>query len=473
MSESLLNARCPLCYKPLDEGHAIETNLAGHYSEPIPCSLRNLLALLDDEADFDDLQEGIFVRHLGCESKSPFWDQESKKSDYGDNYDEMSPEATIPGEGKEVRHWQVSMLKRIGSENDEMWFPAAMLRATTGDAESLRTSRGRTVALAGPRGVGKTIIAVQAMHYFGYVGPKTNGEDHVHIDHYVYSRKPTDFAHTVHMVNLLRRPTLELMRAVPDPSDKTLGDVKAVFFRAPTVNTLRSGINIFSGIFSGRRSIRPAKRLPLLFYDLAGELAEIEGDQRLKTVRDAADSTAVLVDARSLFPYDGNDPVEAERMGGSLSVACEQINYLSSKPGKRWCIVLTKLDDVRKRLHPECGVQWGEVESLAVSPDWRNGKSEHTSVTLARETLLKIAAKSNSAFKVPFLNCLRAPNVKPPVFFVWTDGLPLGLTGHEDSPISQIATVVPEPRYSYGLAKFVSWCLETDWAALNHGTRGS
>ncbi|MCA1592090.1 MAG: hypothetical protein LC754_05455 [Acidobacteria bacterium] len=451
--------------------------------------MQTLVFCTERECGCDDsVEEGVFLRHVNCKMRNPFWDESAGEVIVPGNPD--TSRAAFPlefGSGKAqqvwVQHWQLGALRTVPKNEPEMWFPLMLLRAT---AEKNGKGRmGRLVELAGARESGKTVLAVQAMNHHGYV-PAKNTTDSVELDNYIFSRNSGNlsfsvFLETLHLNTLLRRNAKEIF--LPRATINEPGHLKATFIRpAPNSRaTLAAGQEKSDGrlraagswLYSLLRQLTGEIRVAagqvirsgrpfwytLVLYDTAGEASENED---LMPDLAAVDRVAVVVNAAEIF---GVGPGKSEK---SIEVAVQRIAK-AKKRGQPCDLILTQMD----RLKPAEKHTPGQTENIL---DLDAAAKDEARVCLSDEDWRKVVEiandlnddrrKESQALLTKWLDArpdenkvlLRKSlkNVKQ-IFFVWTENLP---PQHE--PAEQLA----QPC-SYGLAKFVCRCLDIKWENIN------
>lgn len=412
---------------------------------------------------------GVFLCHVGCDGQSPFWVGNKVQID-GD--DESITFATINKNGKEedvpFKHWQVAMLKAVLAAGDkgnrkEMWFPHLLLMAM---AEDLKGINSR-VALAGSTKVGKTVIALQAMDQKGYFPPDVTNKNVVLID-YIFSRQ-----HKGAAANPRTHPMVATLR-IRDQMNKgkdwtaiqtvrAMGDLKAVFLSPSgsrkkakrgarqnypsnartdpgVIRKLRWGIGGFLSKFGSEMKLavkeiffasRPQTRYTLLFYDIPGEAVENEDLLMLDKIEDSVNKIAVVINGAEIFDLPGESEV-------SIHTAVQRINQIKQK-SLNCCLVVTQLDRVINMLSEEDGEMVREIaEDHDGNPQYYDEQ--------ARQLLVRWLSERPTDGKNALKRCLLESMVER-AFFVWTADMP-------DRP------------HSYGLAKFICWCLNIDWKKI-------
>lgn len=347
----------------------------------------------------------------------------------------------------------------------EMWFPLMLLRATN---ETLNNQRGKRIGvlveLAGSTQVGKTILAMQSMEYEGYVAEDHGQGRHVEVKDFMFSRLPPGRTAATNplLANLYLSSLMRLNKKGLHgfaPTFKLPGDVKAAFFK-PASAARRSLPLDSSGseprqsrvgaiaknvidILIGIKDIFWSHRsrgfwYTVILYDIAGE-AFIVGDPTTDAIERAVDKVAVLVDATEIFDFQGD--------GDSVATANEQIGKAAARSLPH-CLVVTKVDLIMGMLPPEDQVK---VKKFA-----EDLSCEYKEETL--ELLQKWLDQGTADANIRQLKN-RIDKVDR-VFLIWTENLP---TSNKEGTVQ---TSSEQPR-SYGLARFICWCLEIPWTTLN------
>lgn len=467
---------CPLCLKPLTDEERLVRVCTQHPSTQgvqlryIPCDedLEKSMFCPHGGDCNGHIETGVFLSHVGCEAKNPFWNPSANTVEM-DGRDSETPFQLPDGTAQTLSHWQIRTLRSMPDDVEEMWFPLMLLRATY---EEYRKSKGKRISalveLAGTAKVGKSVLAMQAMEYEGYV-PERTSKLHVDVTGFMFSRlrpgqnpKTSQFLTNLYINRLMRLDQSGIFE-IP-PTERMPGDVKAAFI-APskaseeahedldkTHSTTGDDVGILRRIWENFKLIirgagesltgnhaHPFWRT-VAFYDAAGE--EFVRDSVLPTkIERAADKVAVLVDATEIYgeTKDGN----------SIAVANEKIRDAKSK-GLSCCLVVTKLDLIFDSLSAE-----DKEKAHDIAKDLSAAHGE------ARELLLKWIDSRHG--EIPGLTQFRSrlKDVER-VFFIWTINLP-----------SKEKTKTTEQPRSYGLAKFVCWCLNIDWQDINQSKSGA
>jgi hypothetical protein len=381
--------------------------------------------------------------------------------------DSMTDYQLPNGQTIKVTHWEIAML-RLVPPSPEMWFPLMLLRAT---GEMFRNNEGEKarigvlVELAGARSVGKTVLAMQAMEYDGYVPDSSNDGRHVEVTGFMFSRLPpgktvlrNPFLATLYYNNLMMRNDTGLFQL--DETDRMPGDVKAAFIarsnemgaqgftssnalpRADRKRIKAVGSSIWQFIKGTKEIFMPRVGsypfwFTVAFYDVAGESFRF-GDVIPDFIEKSIDRVAILIDAEEIF---------AKSKTSSIALANERIGRVTVLETPH-CLVVTKLDLIMDRLSQE---ERSKVNLIAedLNGDYRSE---------ARKLLISwlIQRKDDESIKQLINRLERIANI----FFVWTKDLPTGTS--QDTA----QTSIRQPT-SHGLAKLICWCLNIGWDDLN------
>lgn len=468
-----MSYKCPLCLTELTDGfrlvrtcvdhpnlRAVEIMIHDDEEEGLP---ENVYCPGGDGRCNNAIYPGVFLRHVGCHAHNPFWDT-------------TTGTVNIPGtdstttyrddtQNTQVTHWEIGML-RITPAAQEMWFPLMLLRATGETINNQSGQRiGALVELAGSAKVGKTILAMQSMEYEGYVHKENGRERHVDVKDFMFSRLPpgrtaaaNPLLGNLYLSSLLRLNKKGLYRF--PGTYKMPGDVKAAFI-APALTdktslslnstgnesqqnktkVIKNIVDFFKGVAEIFWSPRPPGFwYTVAFYDIAGEAFK-SGDPTTDAIERAVDKVAVLVDATDIFQ------LETDSDGDSVPIANQQLGQAAAR-GLPHCLIVTKIDLVIDKLssderalvkkYAEDLSHDYQSESRELFRGWLNQRTDDPNI---RQLVNRIA------------------NVDR-IFFVWTDNLPTSST----EGTVQTSSLQPQ---SYGLARFICWCLNIPWAAIN------
>ena len=466
--------RCPLCLKDLGQSEQIVRFCLTHRTTQQFNCVDNPTAIFCPARDGrcnESPNSGVFLRHIGCEAKNPFWDKTKKHIELpGDDSPSFRNTSTVPHKVStskgvsdvEVFHWQIGMLRAVPPDPEEMWFPLMLLRATTEVHQRRRI--GVLVELAGAKRVGKTVLAVQAMDSKGYVSNETKGRS-LTLKDYIYSRRPESMTIAPLIEMFYLRDIMERNHAFDPNALGTRaepGDLKVVFIEPPRDSESNEPLN--NGYVSGRlrefgsdiwwqikdllgmsaHSGATSSGHPywftVIFYDTAGELHQ-RGAQVLSRIEEAVEKAAVFVNAVELFDpaHDTSSP------DSSITVAKRRLEALKGKKSVECSLIVTQLDLVWGKIAKE---DQEKIKRIAQAVDFNPTDDKE-----ARKVLLKWLRTSKDQ-NIRSLDRLMK-GVK--VFFVWTVGIPT-----DESKYKGART------YSYGLARFICWCLGAQWREITH-----
>lgn len=491
-----MSYRCPLCLKPLTEKERLTRHCTYHpardetfncYAYALP---NKIFCPIAECKSVDEIASGVFLRHVGCEETSPFWDGKELNIP-GEAHEGRIPVSLDFGTGIErsvyVQHWLIGVLRDLPRMGSEMWFPLMLLRAT---GESSGLSRvGRFIELAGARAAGKTVLALQAM------SPHGHASGHVEVDNFIFTRRPQEgsagrtyrsFLEILHLSNLLQhsnhhlfspdgtppgtrnmrvafyRPTEEFGLQLNDNERNVAGYLKRMFQMGVRATDRFFRVDLhasFKEIF-GSQGFRPYW-YTLAFYDKSGEAEENED-----IMRDTLDKVAVVVNATEIFGIVmTDDPKTGEKYEKekSIEVAVQRLRKAVAR--KQLCyLVITQLDLVKDRISER---DWATVERLA------DGTTDiGRDRGILRRTWCRLVPPRTSTARQLLETWLgpqptgnrrqlkeRLKDVEE-IFFVWTDNFPASRT-----PTKQ--TSLPT---SHGLTKFVCRCLDIRWDQIGKGS---
>lgn len=419
--------------------------------------------ILDDQIHGEP-HNGIFLAHKNCSRLNPFCKQnDSKEIDFGSSALKSS-EGQIPDSDRRALHYEVGILKLMTPRVKEMWFPAALLRITAAQ----KRKPGSVVVLAGATQVGKTILSLQAMHSKGFQNRLNRAKINVKPEQFAYAPAPDRFADCVNTIQMLLHPNTALRRWKQAGTPPKLGELRAIFYRARKGQTQPTEIvRAFRDLFnSGQHQPLPNWRT-LLFYDVAGEHFEEMNVQELEQLNDVADSMAVVIEASSLLP--NKIGIDADRQEIVTSVACRCIDRLGWKPRERrarWCVVVTKVDEVKSLVHEDT---WAKIEYFAEKAEKKpSGVPGKWGEPIDLVTELMGDEPSESQLDLLEVLTSGEHDERPQIFFAWTDGLILNDEGERVLPAGDSGVV---PR-SYGLGRFVEWCLDEPLDVINLAQSG-
>jgi hypothetical protein len=466
--------RCPLCLKELRQDEDLVRYCLKHrQAETFNCvdNASGMFCPTRNGPCNDSPDNGVFLRHINCDAKNPFWDAAKKRVVLpGDDNTLFSTSSTVPHKvyssrgmlDVEVFHWQIGVMRQLPRDAEEMWFPLMLLRATAEVHQRRRI--GALVELAGTKRVGKTVVAVQAMDAKGYVSSEQNGRS-LSLKDYIYSRKPDDMAIAPLLDMLYLRDIMERNHAFDPNALGTKpgpGDLKVIFIEpprnsAPTTSTqdgdlmgrvrefLRDiwwqikellGFSAYSGALSSSRPFW----YTVMFYDTAGEHHR-RGAEILIRLDEAAEKAAVFVNAVELL-----DPAhDATSPESSITVATRRLKGLQGKKHIECSLVITHLDLAKERMAKE---DWEKVRQIAQAVEGNPSDDKP-----ARHLLISWLRQSQSQNVRSMEKLLKGVKV----FFIWTEGIP-----EDESQYKGART------YSFGLARFICWCLGVQWREIAH-----
>lgn len=471
-----MSYKCPLCLRDLTPEDTLVRFCTKHSEkyEPFKCTPDNIPRVFfcpkrGCYSNFE-IEQGVFLLHVGCDAKNPFWNADKKQTVIpGDNRDSTTVTATVNvgrdlKDGVEVQHWEIGMLRVVPNMYEEMWFPLMLLLATNGtDARGARL--GALVELSGAASVGKTIIALQSMDYQGYV-PSGMRDLSVIVKGFIYSRTPP-LAAFIPMLSIMHLHTLLRLDRIgtytPLGTRAMPGDLKAALFlprpdAAANGNRGDSGVvsrffqemgGLFGGLIGKGGAVGVGSRhwYSLLFYDSAGE--DVEAETMRWELR-AVDKLAVFIDAQEIF--SGPET--------SIGVAVQRISRNWTSERKPCALVVTKLDLVFGSKYRVSGQEHAVDESKIREMTQAGGPGDTSGI---REMLIQWLKSDRSGTRQQLLGMLeddrrrdgKGDSYIERVFFVWTENLSETQRGDHLQP------------ESHGLLQLVCWCLDREWAEIN------
>ena len=469
--------------------------------------------------------DGVFLSHVGCEALNPFWKPDTGRVEIPGGTDDGD---YVKIGDMEIKHWEIGVLREIcnstypGNKYRHMWFPLMLFRAMA-RPEGTR-GFGSIVALVGGREVGKTILAMQAMDKQGYMRTGLNGRN-VRIADYVFSRllpgqtwSSNPWFDTLYLRHQLYDDLPYLFR--PAGNLRVAGDLKAVFIEPSSrLDGNRTGSdhntsqNISNGMKSkARRAVKsgfglksvvsfvkyfvaaastfgPEEPAPnqavqspwhtVMFYDSAGEGADFN-DSIIRNILRCADKKAILVNANEIF-----EPNVDEK---TIRVAHARLNDLRNQGNNQnLCLVVTQLDNVLRRLGPDAEKIKTIAENLEDSDETRRHAELKEARALLRAWLRKkgytTAKKQDFALdlvefeEIFFLWTENLPPLNPAEFKEWLEKKTNAAVEAKPAQPGEPPAEAGKPRKarrrdstqpeSYGLAKFVCWCLDIKWSDIN------
>lgn len=404
------------------------------------------------------ITDGVFLRHVGCPAKNPFWDSAQKKVIIDGKSNESFVKINTDfasGNTRQLvaRHWIIGILRKFPDNREEMWFPQMMLRSTC-ETDGLWQRTGAMLELVGPADSGKSVLAFQASNYNGYNLSDAQGAG-FGLNNFIYSRTPETasqknrYLETLHLATLLHDNNLELYRL--QGTDPEPGHLKVCFLKPADRQVLQkqqtanstlgktlgwTGQQFFNGAKWLTRSIFSSSQFPfwytLIFYDSAGELYEKEHQ---RTELAAIEKVVILINAAEIFGLQKSEE--------SLRIAWQRIEH-GIERGKDCFLVVTQLDRAREITGEE---EWQQIQRIADDLDFKSSRD-------AKKLLKKWLGRApESRNKQRLRQNLSKVNQ---VFFIWTDDLP---NSFEPARQTQMPT-------SHGIAKFVCACLGVKWSNL-------
>jgi hypothetical protein len=467
--------------------------------------------------------ESVFLSHVNCEAKNPFWDDAKGKVVIpGSAYDGNFARVTISNELVGINHWEIGMLREIKYDDtySHMWFPLMLFWAIARCED--KKGFGSMIALVGDQGVGKTVLAMQATDRQGYIRKDANGR-RVDIGDYIFSRFPegaeaNPLFETLYLRQLLYDDSVDLFR--PVGTRREPGDLKAVFFRPsqklasntygdPAVMAARANQRVSSplrhkfDVFARRLGFSHAWELIVysiksafsfgmpemeepkinrsfwytaVFYDTAGE-GSVKNSEILRKVLRYADKVAILVNAEEIFTNIGKEQ--------SIRVAHARLDDLRKQNSDTSrCLVVTQMDKVINKIGKDVDI----VLNIAENLDGTDEQTARLELDVTRKLLCKYLGMYNTPKKGEF--ALDLSDFEQ-IFFMWTRDLP-PLEGGKDLlkwlkekeaqadksakgmveqgkmiKLSDATKSVNAQPESYGLAKFICWCLDIHWSDIN------
>ena len=449
---------CPLCLQTVVPGEQFFVYCTRHNvaNDPIayhgePQDLQKICCPKPGDCnEHVDVWTGVFVAHTGCTFKNPMAGSTTSEV-------ELPTGAMAAVNTPETRLLNAASL--VYRDQPAMWYPLALLRAINDDNHA-----GHLVLLAGPRKVGKSIIATMAMSPDVYTESNTRQFQHYYPQTFVSvgsigtefttgtGVKPA-FLGAVNAVAMLQsgqpgaasvpatgrlQAFLRVVFLVGSPPP----DAPTFFRRMRRVVT--DAIDVFKKIGSaaaGQPELNAVSTAPTVaLLDWAGERFFQSDDHEVATIVANVDIIAVVVDATHLaqFGYASDTP-DTSDTPNSVRHAGERLTKLDSS--KNVCVIVTKLDAVDEQLRGPKGNRY--LEELARSED---GKLDRQARKILTGWLEQGKAK-NAKGERKLLEYLEAHDT--PVFFIKTSNVSGGTLGEPGSGMPQ----------SVGLARFILWVL--------------
>lgn len=420
-------AKCPLCFQKLDPTQQLVRVCLSHkdrtYTFAFDVDRKDVFCKTKTCENPRSIQTGVFLRHIGCPAKNPYWK--------GNNAALTVPESdTLDRDGKvfHVQHWLLGVLRELAELDphaSEMWFPLHMFRTVNWYSLDEREGQqiGATIRLAGAKNAGKTVLATMALVPYGYAehhsGPGLQVENYAYVSPEgigLVQQPQEQFLQALLPFSMLRdqRNTPEWVAGTPP----TRANIKAAFFRANVENRAWAE-EAWKYVWNTKEPWHS-----LLFYDTAGE----DNEKPAEKHRDPVDIGAVVLDGSELGVFGHVSPPNAK-------TASERLATIAAN---RKCLIVTKVD----LIHPQT-VAENEREIIyklrageLVEPD-----AEKRMVRRWLTHELALPAERDLAQQLS--------NVE--VFLIWTEGL-------DDTAPGKLPS-------TFGLRKFVSWCLDGRLAA--------
>jgi hypothetical protein len=366
--------RCPLCLAPVTAGtrfqrvcstHGTSSGLAKEVivGEEAPEELleRMRCPYFGCLANLGIVYPAVYLSHVGCEEgKNPLAGVGSAET----GTHSFSAPHPRSGASSPVGHWQTGLenllLKSFapGARPAEMFFPAALLRATGRPSRAANRSQvGVLVELSGPTKVGKTLLAMQALDAQGYEKRITKLVGHLAGD-FIYCSPELPGSSTPGRTYLQILKMRELMAKNElfddwlDATPERPRSIKAVFFsRSKALVTAKEPPKGIRGELANSRDLvrvmlkramgsagASTDSSVVVFYDLAGETSEAAAHIRTREHEANVDVLAVVVEFPQVTcnPPDLGDVIGRLREAGRFKEARGR--------GVRCCLVVTKLD---------------------------------------------------------------------------------------------------------------------------------
>lgn len=466
-----MKPKCPLCLLELNEEEKLSRHCFDHPdpNESFPCSENNLPGKLYCPRQGCECNgmigvRSVFLRHETCAAKNPFYNNNGIVNIPGGVDSEAGYYTRPDGEEIPFTHWEIGMMRHVPAE-PEMWFPAILLRSTLTSRKGKRM--GVRVELSGARGVGKTVLAMQAMDKQGYE-PLLSKDRSVKVRGFIYARgKPgtrpeiSPFMAALCLRALHRENEDNLFRLASHQHGT--GDLKAALIKPAPERRDETGLvegpgrsvwgkvryYIFDPLIDmllnrGITEDQPASDdawYTVSFYDTSGEDVQMQSFE-LHGVESGVDKIAVLINANDIFAADGVS---------SILIANRKLLSAERKGSGNYCLVVTRMDEVMKRLS---SLDRLEVNRLVDTFDTRDDVRKRSRELLL--SWLRDYSPDNDLNKRELRDYLESHNI--PVFLVWTENLMNnGRDGNQ-----------PE---SHGLSHLICWCLGINWKIINHKVR--
>lgn len=414
-------AKCPLCFQKLDPTQQLARVCLSHKERGetfnFDIDRKDIFCRLKTCENPRSIQTGVFLRHIGCASKNPYW--------RGSGTPVAVPEKdTLERDGKvfHVQHWMFGVLRELAElepNASEMWFPLHMFRTLNWYSLDERQGQqiGATIRLAGAKSAGKTVLATMALVPYGYAqplpAPAFRVENFIYVSPEevgVVQQPQEQFLQALLPFSMLRdqQNAPEWVAGTPP----TRSNVKAAFFRA-NVENRKWAEEIWKYVWNAKEPWHS-----LVFYDTAGE----DNEKPAEKHRDPVDIGAVVLDGSQLGFLGHVNLANAK-------TASERLDTIAAN---RKCLIVTKLDLMdQDQLLP--------AERELITKLRAGEMGGHEEKAMLRRWL-------NADRSLPAERDLAQQITDAEVFFVWTEGL----NDTEPGKLPQ----------TFGLRKFVSWCLD-------------
>ncbi len=420
-------AKCPLCFQKLDPLQQLARVCLTHKDRAQTFSFdidrKDIFCQVKTCENPRSIQTGVFLRHIGCPAKNPYWKSEKEGV--------VVPESdTLDREGKvfQVQHWMFGALRELAEldpKASEMWFPLHMFRTVNWYPLDERQGQqiGATIRLAGAKNAGKTVLATMALVPYGYAQPQPVPA--FRVENFIYV-SPEGIGHVQQpqeqfLQALLPFSMLRDQRNAPEwvaGTPPTRANIKAAFFRA-NVEDRKWAEEIWKYVLNSKEPWHS-----LLFYDTAGE----DNEKPAEKHKEPVDIGAVVLDGSELGFFEHITPPNAK-------TASERLVTIAAN---RKCLIVTKVDLIQHDLLlPE------ERELIA---KLRTGEPLEPGVE--RDVLRRWLREAHA---LPAERDLAEQLADVEVFFIWTEGINDTAPGR-----------LPQ---TYGLRRFVSWCLDGRFAS--------
>jgi hypothetical protein len=442
---------CPLCLREVTPGEQFLVYCTQHGAAIPPVhyegkaeDLEALRCPAGGECNEQaDIWKGIFLAHDGCRVKNPMTADTDRMVELPD------------GKRVEVNTPETRLQLAAGAVypgQSAMWFPLSLFRAI-----NLPDNPGKLVMLAGPREVGKTIVATMAMSPELYTEANTRKLSRYWPKTYVSvgqlgggdSQATSHRASFLQAVNAVSRlQSREPGAAFVAPTGREDAYLRAVFLTGsepkaePKVWTRM--VDVFRQIgrtAAGKSEPDPGATPPTVaLLDWAGERFWQTDDRRVTEVASNVDVIALVIDATHLALF-GRDVKQADTQitPNSIRHACERLALATHRT--RMCLVVTKLDAIPAERRGARANKY--LDALERSEDGKLDRQAHK----ALREWLEQGKKAGAPYEGRLLDFLDE-HPKLPVFFISTKNLNGQMLG----------TVDGMPR-SVGLLRFVLWVL--------------